>query len=236
MRERLAPLAAAAAAALVSAACAAPGSSIPAPAVPQAVAEAPSTAPPPAPPAPPAGQQQVAVPQQPAAPQEVPWVPGRWSAPAPEARPTVVWIPRIEVAAPVVDLGLTSDGRLEVPSDPDTVGWYTGRARPGEDGPTVLAGHVDSRSGPAVFFRLGELRPNDLVHVAYDDGYVATFVLRGGEQVDKDAFPTDRVYGETSAPTIRLVTCDGDFDRTAGHYEDNLILYGEMYASWTHRA
>ncbi|MGH3442230.1 MAG: class F sortase, partial [Nitriliruptorales bacterium] len=163
---------------------------------------------------------------------QVPWTPGVWTEPPADAAPIGVWIPRIDVAAPLQTLGLNPDRTLEVPRDWDVVGWYGGAPRPGEPGASVLAGHVDSRSGPAVFLRLGELRPGDLVHVVYEGGFVAAFVVEALERHPKREFPTERVYGETEAPTIRLITCTGSFDRSAGSYEDNLIVYGSIYASW----
>lgn len=177
----------------------------------------------------PQAQQQEQAPRE-AAP--VPWTPGVWQPPPPDLEPAGMWIPEIDVAAPTHRLGLNDDGTLQVPGDWDAAGWYEGRSRPGEPGPAVVAGHVDSRSGPAVFHRLGELSRGDLVHMVYEDGLVETFVVTGSERHPKDAFPTDRVYGPTEAPTLRLITCAGEFDRGAGSYEENLIVYGEIHATW----
>lgn len=156
---------------------------------------------------------------------ETPWEPGVWEPPPPDAVPTEVRIPGIDVAAPTTRLGLNADRTLEVPDDFDRAGWYTGAARPGETGPAVIAGHVDSHHEPAVFFRLHELRPGDLAHVRYDTGYVSTFEVTDVEQVDKDAFPTDRVYGETDGSRLRLITCGGEFDSAARSYRSNVIVY-----------
>jgi hypothetical protein len=166
------------------------------------------------------------------APREVPWTPGHWELPTEGAQPVGLWVPRIDVTAPMRGLGLYRDGTLEVPEEWDVAGWYTGGPRPGSYGPAVIAGHVDSRTGPAVFHRLGELRRGDLVHVAYDDGFVSTFVVVGSERVDKDAFPTARVYGDTQEPELRLITCGGQFDRSARSYGENVIVYATIYATW----
>lgn len=141
------------------------------------------------------------------------------------AEPDRVVIDRIGVDADVIDLGLDVDGALEVPQDFAQTGWWTGGARPGEAGPAVIVGHVDSIDGPAVFFHLDQLRPGDEVTVVGDDGSTTTFVVERSQQVAKDDFPTEDVYGPTSEPELRLVTCDGAFDRSIGHYEDNLIVY-----------
>jgi hypothetical protein len=184
----------------------------------------------------PAGQQQAARSQpQPVgqqAPPEVPWTPGVWEPPPADVEPWGVWIPRIDVSATLGELGLEADGRLQVPDDVRVAGWYVGGPRPGEVGPAVVAGHVDSRSGPAVFARLRELREGDVAHVVYRDGFVATFRIGAVRRYGKDAFPTAAVYGDTPGPTLRLITCGGDFDRSAGSYRDNVVAFGEILGTW----
>lgn len=141
--------------------------------------------------------------------------------------PVRVRIPAISVDAAVVDLGLNQDGTLEVPADFDVTGWYTGRSVPGDIGPSVVVGHVDSHTGPAVFIELSRLEPGDLVQIDRSDGLVAWFQIRELKQVDKDEFPTQQVYGDTAEPTLRLITCGGEFDRSARSYRDNLIVFAD---------
>jgi sortase (surface protein transpeptidase) len=141
--------------------------------------------------------------------------------------PTLLRIPEIGVEATIVDLGLTEDQELEVPSDFDQTGWYTGRATPGDPGPAVVVGHVDSTTGPAVFFRLGELAPGDVVEIDRSDGLTARYRVTALGEADKDAFPVEAVYGTTEAPTLRLITCGGEFDHDAGSYVGNVIVYAE---------
>jgi len=134
-------------------------------------------------------------------------------------------IAAIGVRAPVIRLGLNRDGTLEVPTRFDEVGWWAGGARPGERGPAVIAGHVDSRTGPAVFFRLDRLRARDAIVVVRRDGSRARFVVQRIARYHKAAFPTARVYGPTRAPALRLVTCSGAFDAATGHYVDNTVVF-----------
>lgn len=141
--------------------------------------------------------------------------------------PVRVRIPSIEVDASMVDLGLADDGTLEVPSDFDAVGWYTGRSAPGDPGTSVVVGHVDDWDGPAVFFRLRHLEPGDVLEVERDDGTVAEFRVTEVEAVEKDEFPTNRVYDTTAEPTLRLLTCGGEFDHDTESYEGNLIVFAE---------
>lgn len=148
------------------------------------------------------------------------------AAAAPEGRvvPTSVRIPAIGVDEREVQrLGVAPDGTAEVPQDYARVGWFDPSvARPG---PTVLLGHVDSRSGPAVFFRLRDLRPGDVIELDRSDGSPARYAVERVEQVAKDAFPTFAVFGATPDDVLRLVTCAGDFDRGARSYTDNLVVH-----------
>jgi len=141
------------------------------------------------------------------------------------ARPVRIEIPSIGVDAPVVPLGLNPDRTLEVPSDYGDAGWWTGGARPGSPGPAIIAGHVDSQTGPAVFFRIRDLARGATIAVVRRDGTRARFTVIGSEQYPKARFPTERVYGSTSRPTLRLITCSGVFDRDSGHYLDNTVVY-----------
>jgi hypothetical protein len=141
--------------------------------------------------------------------------------------PTRIRIPAIGVDARVIGLGLDREGALDVPSRWDDAGWYVHGPRPGESGPAVIAGHVDSTSGPAVFYRLGALRAGAAVQIARKDGTAIRFRVRRVERWPKAHFPTRRVYGPTRRPALRIITCGGGFDRSTGHYLDNTIVYAE---------
>lgn len=146
-----------------------------------------------------------------------------------EASPPVsLTVPAMALSTPLIELGRNPDDTLEVPERFEDAGWYVDAARPGEDGPAVIAGHIDSVDGPAVFFRLRDLAPGDLIEVGRLDGSVVAFVVERLERHPKDAFPTDAVFAPTVDPVLRLITCDGDFDREARSYEDNLIVYAAL--------
>jgi sortase (surface protein transpeptidase) len=146
------------------------------------------------------------------------------------ADPADLAIPKIGVRSELIDLGLQEDRSVEVPEDPDIAGWYTGGPRPGEVGPAAIIGHVDSHSGAGIFHRLGELRPGDDVHVRQADGTVVSFLVEHVEQYPKDKFPTERVYGNTDRPELRLITCGGEFDRGERSYTDNIVVYAQQRA------
>jgi hypothetical protein len=139
--------------------------------------------------------------------------------------PVRIEIPAIRVRAPVGRLGLNRDRTLEVPKDFGDTGWYTGGPRPGEPGPAVIAGHVDSQTGPAVFYRLGALHRGDTIAVVGRDGSRVRFTVRHSARYRKDDFPTALVYGPTRGPALRLITCGGSFDRGSGHYLDNTVVF-----------
>lgn len=139
-------------------------------------------------------------------------------------RPTRIEIPTIGVDTSIIDLDIR--GALpEVPSDFDEVGWYEQTRKPGEIGPSVLAGHIDSTSGPAVFFRLDELVDGDQIVIHDVDGETRTFEVVDSGQYPKEALP-DEVFGfGEPVSELRLITCGGTFDRNAGHYKDNVVVY-----------
>ncbi|WP_433550904.1 class F sortase [Micromonospora zamorensis] len=146
------------------------------------------------------------------------------AAPTPQGPPTRVRVPRIGVDSTLTVLGLDRSGALIPPTDFDTAGWYGGGPAPGDTGPAVLAGHLDSRRGPAVFARLDELRPGDRVDV-WRGGQRLSFRVTGSIRARKDQFPTAAVYGPTPGAELRLVTCGGDFDRRSRHYRDNIVVF-----------
>jgi hypothetical protein len=151
----------------------------------------------------------------------------------PTAVPVRLQIPSIGVDTGLLRLGRDGRGAVEVPKGPhqwDMAGWYAGQGgtRPGDPGSAVLLGHVDSTSGPAVFYRLRELRPGDQVEVVRADRSVVRFTVDGVEQYPKSRFPTDDVYYPTLTPKLRLVTCGGSFDPVKGHYRSNVIVFASL--------
>jgi hypothetical protein len=159
---------------------------------------------------------------------------GTAGIPAEEDAPTPVRLalPTLGVDTELIALGLEDDGSLEVPEDAHVAGWWAGGAGPGERGPAVVVGHVDSHEGPGVFVDLGDLTPGDRVVIVREDGSAVHFDVERLERHPKDDFPTEAVYGATDAPTLRLVTCSGEFDPTARSYDDNLVVFLTL-AGWS---
>jgi sortase (surface protein transpeptidase) len=144
------------------------------------------------------------------------------------ARPVSLTVPAIGVRTRLVDLGLNRNGTLQVPASTAVAGWFTGSPRPGAIGSSVIAGHVDSRTGPAVFFWLRTMRPGERIYVGRADGTLAVFTVTSVRMYPKDEFPTAAVYGPVPDAELRLITCGGIFDPSLGSYLSNVVVYARL--------
>ncbi|MEV7194437.1 class F sortase [Streptomyces sp. NPDC093510] len=137
----------------------------------------------------------------------------------------------IQVDAPVIQVGLDSEGWVDAPppGDPNLAGWFTGAVSPGERGTAVVVGHVDNQQGPAVFYGLGSLKKGNRIEVERRDKKTATFEIYGIEVFDKDKFPGERVYGNGGTPELRVITCGGGFSQHGG-YDGNVVVFARLVA------
>ena len=158
----------------------------------------------------------------------------------PRSRPVSLTIPAIGVHTRLINLGLGPHHALQVPpltqKGVQEAGWYDLGAAPGQQGPAVIAGHVDSYQGPGVFFRLGAVRPGDQIHVTRADHTVATFRVDAVDEYRKDKFPARQVYGPVSYAGLRVITCGGRFDYQTHHYLSNIVIYATLTGSRPRRA
>ncbi|GGS80894.1 hypothetical protein GCM10010156_44600 [Planobispora rosea] len=140
--------------------------------------------------------------------------------------PSRIDIPSLGIKAPLMKLGVV-DGEVELPpyEEPDVAGWVKDSAVPGDEGSAVILGHVDTKTAPAVFYKLKTMREGQAIKVVRSDGKVAQYRVDSIEQVDKDEFPADRVYLENG---LRLITCGGRFDWDKNEYDDNVIVYATL--------
>lgn len=143
------------------------------------------------------------------------------------SRPVRLQIAAIGVNSDLMALGLRANGSMQVPPGGFPAGWYTGGPTPGELGPAVIAGHVDTR-GPGVFYRLHRMRPGDLVKITRADGSKPVFRVKRVGQYPKHQFPTGLVYGDIDRPGLRLITCGGSFNSQSGHYDDNIVVFADL--------
>ncbi|MFJ2741097.1 class F sortase [Streptomyces sp. NPDC087440] len=150
-------------------------------------------------------------------------------APLPASEPVRLRIPQIRVDTPVMRLGLDSAGSLDVPPEgnPNIAGWYKDGTPPGAPGTAVVAGHVDTADGPAVFYRLGSLRKGHTVEVLRKDGRTAVFTIDAIEVYDAADFPDSKVYGKAARPELRVITCGGGFVEGKG-YRGNVVVFAHL--------
>jgi hypothetical protein len=146
------------------------------------------------------------------------------SVPADLPPPDRLRIAAIGVDSALESLDVDASGAMRAPKDFGKPGWFNRGPAPGDLGPAVIAGHVDSERGPAVFYRLRDLKAGDLVEVSRGGQWVL-FGVAASERYPKDQFPTAKVYNPTPVPELRLITCGGTFDRSRRSYEDNIVVY-----------
>nr|WP_149827979.1 class F sortase [Streptomyces tailanensis] len=147
----------------------------------------------------------------------------------PPSPPDRVRIPAIRVDAPLMGLGLTPTGSLDVPpaERKNLAGWYESGTTPGEKGTAIVAGHVDNADGPAVFYRLGALKRGARIEVERRDGSLALFTVHAVEVFDARAFPDEKVYGAADRPELRVITCGGGYTKGTG-YRGNVVVFAHL--------
>jgi sortase (surface protein transpeptidase) len=139
--------------------------------------------------------------------------------------PVALRIPAIGVRTRLIRLGITRQGKLQVPTSPSVAGWYTSSPRPGQIGSSIIAGHIDSYLGPGVFYRLRELHPGNRIYVRQADGKLAIFRVTSVHQYPKAHFPTAAVFGPAPDAELRLITCGGTFNYATHNYLSNVVVY-----------
>lgn len=142
--------------------------------------------------------------------------------------PLKVSIPSINVSADIEKVGLLDNGQMGVPEKFEQVGWYKEGILPGEQGNAVLAGHVDSKTGPAIFYHLHKLEVGDEVHVMNEDGEKLTFIVYDKKSFDTESAPVEKIFGFSYRSNLNLITCTGDFNREKGTHEERLVVYTEL--------
>lgn len=164
-----------------------------------------------------------------AAPADAPTV----ALPLASSAPTGIEVPAIGVTRDsIMKLGFNEDRSLQVPPDAATVGWFSRGAAPGTVGPAVFASHINYAGKKGGFADIGQLTAGDEVVVHRTDGTSVVFTVDRVERASKKAFPTAAVYGPTTRPEIRLITCGGTFDASTRNYEDNVIVFGHAVRAY----
>ena len=140
-------------------------------------------------------------------------------------RPVSVRVDPIGISGPVQPVGVLADsGELAVPPTAGVVGWYQYGPSPGQSGSAVLAGHVDWRGALGVFFRLGKVDVGSIVTIGFEDGSTRAFRVVERRLVLKPELPVEEVFARTGPPSLVLVTCGGEFDRSRHRYRSNVVI------------
>jgi Sortase domain len=151
-----------------------------------------------------------------------------------QSAPVSVSIPEIGIQSKLLHLGRNADGTMQVPdlnTQASEAAWYKYSVTPGQIGTAVIEGHVDSYQGPAIFFRLGALKPGNHIDVTLADGITAVFRVTGVREYAKDKYPADIIYGPADYAALRVITCGGDFDTATGHYLSSVVVFASLVSS-----
>ncbi|WP_252312134.1 class F sortase [Sinobaca sp. H24] len=138
--------------------------------------------------------------------------------------PAAIRINAIDLDAEVDEMGYTESGGMEVPDNGEDTGWFSPGFKPGQQGNAVIAGHVNDRSGPAVFYHLDKLKPGDLIEVTGDDGEKVTFEMESAASYPYDDAPIQQIFGASNERKLQLITCTGEFDNDAGTHRERLVV------------
>lgn len=145
----------------------------------------------------------------------------------PGIEPLALRIPAIEVEAKVLHLGMTETGAMAVPDNIVDVSWFAPGYRPGQNGRAVIAGHVDGRNGPAIFWDLAELEAGDEIIIEGVDKSLI-FQVKAMESTELEDIDVAEVFGYRSSPELVLITCSGSYDAALGTREERLIVYASL--------
>lgn len=142
--------------------------------------------------------------------------------------PQKINIPEIGVNTNVELVGIDDNGRMEVPKDPNNVGWFEYGPRPGEIGSAVIAGHLDSKTGPAIFYKLSSLKINDSIEIIDQDGITHYFKVSDKKIYQDNNFPIDEVFTKSDSSRLNLITCAGTYDKVAKNYNNRMVIFGTL--------
>lgn len=145
------------------------------------------------------------------------------------APPVTIAIPALEIHQDRVGLRVNRvDGALAAPTEWNDIGWWSDGPAPGAQGAAVIAGHVDTKTGPAIFAGLGSLKNGAKVTITRADGTIAVFEVYKTDYFDRNHFPNEVVYRETGPSELHLVTCTGSYDRAAQEYTQNYVVFAKL--------
>ncbi len=142
--------------------------------------------------------------------------------------PVTIEIPSLDINAEIEEVGRIENGQMGVPENVDNTGWFEPGTKPGNRGSSVIAGHVDDKTGPSVFFNLEDMENGDKIIIAGENKKRLTFKVVGKEVFPKNDAPVSEIFGYTSRRMLNLITCTGDFNNSVGTHNDRLVVYTEL--------
>jgi sortase A len=142
--------------------------------------------------------------------------------------PSRIKIPSLEIDTEIIPVGLLENGEMAVPKETNIVGWYNKGVMPGAKGNSVVAGHVDSKEGPAIFFYLKNLEKGQEILISDKEGHTRKFVVREKKSYKNDEAPIEEIFGVSSKRNLNLITCTGTFNHALHEYPDRLVVYTEL--------
>jgi sortase (surface protein transpeptidase) len=140
-------------------------------------------------------------------------------------QPKYIALPTIKAQGMLQWVGVDQHNAVAVPNNIHMAGWFTESKPPGDPGLSIIDGHVDGLTAAGIFKNLERLTPNDRFSVTFGDNSQKTFVVRKVVRV-----PAQEAAGvlfsqePTIAAQLNLITCGGRFDKTAGGYQDRIIV------------
>jgi sortase (surface protein transpeptidase) len=142
--------------------------------------------------------------------------------------PVALAIPTIGLQTQIVSVGINEDGKMGIPPIPQQAGWFNDSARPGETGAAIIDGVLDTKTGPAVFWRLKDVKPGNSITIRDATGMDRTFTVRATKLYNVRGAPLDEIYRGAGGTELRLITCAGKWDTSLGHYDQRLVVFADM--------
>jgi LPXTG-site transpeptidase (sortase) family protein len=138
--------------------------------------------------------------------------------------PSRLMIRRLGIDARIEVKGIDAHNQMEAPDKPLDAAWYRFTPQPGGGGNAVFSGHLDAQStGPAIFWRLTQLTPGDLIEVVSPQSSELRYRVTQSSSYPVTTIPMKTVLYPGGGDQITLITCAGRYQAPAG-YDHRLVI------------
>jgi LPXTG-site transpeptidase (sortase) family protein len=135
-------------------------------------------------------------------------------------------IPTLSIDTTVESVGITPQGTMGAPIDPEPVGWLNSGIRPGEIGAAVIDGHSGWKNGiPAVFDSLSLLHIGDKIYSVDGHGVSTTFIVRSFKTFKPDENAAIVFESFDGKSHLNLITCAGTWDSMKKSHSERLVVF-----------